>query len=68
MRTTVRKLRKAQPAMKADLYAALGISVTYDPAANTAILEATPEKAVGFRACRRGDLNPHALAGTSPSS
>jgi hypothetical protein len=23
---------------------------------------------VGFSACRRGDLNPHALAGTSPSS
>lgn len=52
----------------AALYAELGISITYDPVQRRVRAEALPVTACVTGMCRRGDLNPHALAGTSPSS
>ena len=57
--------RDADPADKAELYAELGVSLTYHTR-RASRRPGTP--AWGTSACRRGDLNPHALAGTSPSS
>ena len=59
-------LSKADPELKAKVYADLGIQLTYRPAENMVTVEAAP--AVCQSACRRGDLNPHVLTDTSPSS
>ncbi len=58
-------LAEADPADKADLYDQLGISLAYDPD-GTVTVESRPRGVQ--RTCRRGDLNPHALAGTRPST
>jgi site-specific DNA recombinase len=58
-------LAKADPLLKREVYADLGIRMTYRPADNVVEVTADP---VGLSACRRGDLNPHAPKGTSPSS
>jgi site-specific DNA recombinase len=76
-------LGNAAPEDKAEVYRRLGLRLTYDPARRVVIAESDPWKGattreptgpsdppdrVGKSKCRRGDLNPHALAGTSPSS
>ena len=76
-------LANAAPEDKAEVYRQLGLRLTYDPARRVVIAESdpwtnvgageptrppSPPDRVGQRQCRRGDLNPHALAGTSPSS
>jgi site-specific DNA recombinase len=55
----------AEPDARARLYADLGLELTFDAKERLVQIEALP---VCVRSCRRGDLNPHALAGTSPSS
>jgi site-specific DNA recombinase len=51
---------------KAEVYNSLGLELTFDSERRVVTVEAAP--AVYSGECRRGDLNPHALAGTSPSS
>ncbi len=58
-------LADADPETKARLYNELGLELTFDATKRLVEVEALP---VCVRSCRRGDLNPHALAGTSPSS
>jgi hypothetical protein len=58
-------LQKAADEELAELYASMGVSAVYDPERNEVRLGVDP---VALTVCRRGDLNPHALAGTSPSS
>jgi hypothetical protein len=59
-------LREAAPSLKAKVYADLGIQLTLKPHERVVAVEAAPT--VCQSACRRGDLNPHAPKGTSPSS
>ena len=59
----------ADPADKADVYASLGLEITYDPIARTATAACALDGcACGKGTCRRGDLNPHPLAWTRPST
>ncbi len=58
-------LADADAETKAEVYNNLGVILEYTPDGMVAV-QAHP--AWGNRTCRRGDLNPHALAGTSPSS
>jgi len=58
-------LREATEAERATLYNSLGVSAVYNAESNEVRLGVDP---VALTVCRRGDLNPHALAGTSPSS
>jgi hypothetical protein len=53
-------LTKADPVLKREVYADLGVRMTYRPADEVVEVTADP---VGLSACRRGDLNPHALLG-----
>ena len=46
----------------------LEVTVHGAPTSNVLLKEVGLVEKSGFRSCRRGDLNPHALAGTSPSS
>jgi hypothetical protein len=65
----VQTIRAAAPSKKAEVYSRLDLTLIYDPANRTVVAECGPDGAAcGKRTCRRGDLNPHALAGTSPSS
>jgi site-specific DNA recombinase len=56
-------LRTADAADKAELYAQLGLHLTYNPAARTVIARAEPGRSCTKGSCPRGDLNPHALLG-----
>ena len=56
---------KATDEERAGLYASMGVSAVYDPERNEVRLGVDP---VALTVCRRGDLNPHAPKGTSPSS
>ena len=58
-------LRQATDEERTALYEAIGVSAVYNPERNQVRLGADP---VASNACRRGDLNPHALAGTRPST
>ncbi len=58
-------LHQADDEERAALYDAIGVSVVYDPGNNQVRLGVDP---VASTVCRRGDLNPHVLADTSPSS
>jgi site-specific DNA recombinase len=58
-------LRQATDEERAALYEAIGVSAVYNSEHNQVRLGADP---VASNACRRGDLNPHALAGTRPST
>ena len=58
-------LAEASCEAKAGLYNSLGLELTFDAGQKVVNVEAAP---VYSGSCRRGDLNPHALAGTSPSS
>ena len=62
-------LADADEEAKTTLYAALGLKLTYAPAegGNRVDVVAAP-LGVDVSPCRRGDLNPHALAGTRPST
>jgi hypothetical protein len=59
-------LATADPVVKAEVYGdVLGLRMIYRPADNALAVTASPwAKSL----CRRGDLNPHAPKGTSPSS
>jgi hypothetical protein len=58
-------LDEATDAERATLYASMGVSAVYNPERNEVRLGVDP---VASTTCRRGDLNPHAPKGTSPSS
>jgi hypothetical protein len=58
-------LHQATDVERAALYEAIGVSAVYNPERNQVRLGADP---VASTACRRGDLNPHALSGTRPST
>ena len=58
-------LDEATDAERAALYASMGVSAVYNPERNEVRLGVDP---VASTVCRRGDLNPHAPKGTSPSS
>ena len=60
-------LRRADPADKAEVYRQLGLKLTYEPGPRIITAEAHPNRSC-TRLCPRGDLNPHALSGTSTSS
>ena len=64
----LRVLRDADPADKACIYTELGLRLTYQPGRKTVIAEATAPAIMYKTECPRGDLNPHALSGTSTSS
>ncbi len=66
----VRVLAAAAPKEKAKLYGAFGLELTYHPARNLVVATANPagDESGVRKLCRRGDLNPHALAGTRPST
>jgi site-specific DNA recombinase len=54
---------------KSDLYAALELKLTYVRSDNGSHVDVVAAPlGVDVRPCRRGDLNPHALAGTRPST
>ena len=53
---------------KAAVYNQLGLRLTYQPDAKTVIADAQPSAIMYKTLCPRGDLNPHALSGTSTSS
>ena len=59
-------LTDADPEPRARVYADLGITHTYRPTEN--LVAVAPLHHVYAFVCRRGDLNPHAPKGTSPSS
>jgi hypothetical protein len=58
-------LHQATDEERAGLYEAIGVSAVYDAESNKVRLGVDP---VASTVCRRGDLNPHASKGTSPSS
>jgi site-specific DNA recombinase len=58
-------LHQATDEERAALYEAIGVSAVYNAESNEVRLGVDP---VASTACRRGDLNPHASKGTSPSS
>jgi site-specific DNA recombinase len=53
-------LRTAEAADKAELYAQLGLQLTYNPAARTVIARAEPRRSCTKGSCPRGDLNTQA--------
>ena len=65
---TVLMLAEADPTTKAELYASLGITLTYDHDRRAVTAEAQPLSHVRKNTCRRGDLNPHVLSDTRPST
>ncbi|WP_326809417.1 recombinase family protein [Streptomyces sp. NBC_01775] len=57
------RLQQAAPERKAPLYAAFGLSLTYDHSKRAVTVESRPESvctACAYGACPRGDSNPHA--------
>ena len=58
-------LHDAEPADKADIYAALGLRLTYHPGPGPrmATVRLEPGRSCTKGSCPRGDLNPHALYG-----
>jgi len=66
-RKVLRGLAKATPEQRAAIYGGMELRLTYSPdEPGSVIVEANPE-GMYETPCRRRDLNPHALAGTSPS-
>jgi site-specific DNA recombinase len=61
-------IRDADPLDKAQIYANIGLRLTYQPGTNTVAAEARPPATVYEGLCPRADLNPHAPKGTSTSS
>jgi site-specific DNA recombinase len=51
-------LHNADPADKADVYAGLGLRLTYNPGPKTVIARAEPGRTCTKGLCPRGDLNP----------
>jgi len=60
------EMADAEPKLKSRLYEELGISVSYNHTDQECRRRVRAEPRVGKGQCRRGDLNPHTLAGTSP--
>jgi site-specific DNA recombinase len=58
-------LANAAPEDKAAVYEKLGLRLTYDPVRRVVVAESDPW---AKSRCRRGDLNPHPLARTRPST
>ena len=56
-------LSGATAADKAEIYAALGLHLTYNPSPRTVITRAEIGQTCTKGSCPRGDLNPHALLG-----
>ncbi len=56
-------LATADPADKAEVYAQLGLTLTYRPQEQMVLSESRPVHPMYVRMCPRGDLNPHALNG-----
>jgi site-specific DNA recombinase len=61
-------LRHADGQDKATIYRQLGLRLTFHQDPKTVIAEASPSAIMYKTKCPRGDLNPHALSGTSTSS
>jgi site-specific DNA recombinase len=61
-------LRRADGRDKAAVYRQLGLKLTYQADPKHVIAEARPSAIMYETECPRGDLNPHALSGTSTSS
>jgi site-specific DNA recombinase len=62
-------LRHTHPADKGEIYRHLGLKLTVTDEAHIVQVHAQPSLSdMGFSSCPRGDLNPHALSGTSTSS
>src|SRR5699024_6736386 len=62
-------LDRATPEDKGEIYRQLGLTLTYSPGKRTVRAEVNLDtRAWGYGMCPRGDLNPHALTGTSTSS
>jgi site-specific DNA recombinase len=59
-------LADSDPKLKAKVYGELGVRIAYEPGERPG--GGRGPSRVYYRGCRRGDLNPHALSGTSPSS
>jgi len=66
----VKVLADAPPTDKAQLYGEFGLRLVYYPDRNLAAASADPTglEAGVHKLCRRGDLNPHVLADTRPST
>ena len=65
--TSPRCSLSADPKLKAEVYTELGVERGLRPDGDLVSVSAVQPR-VCNRTCRRGDLNPYALAGTSPSS
>jgi site-specific DNA recombinase len=50
-------IASADPADKADVYASLGLAVSYDRLARTAVAQCELDNTCGKRPCRRGDTH-----------
>ncbi len=61
-------LQTADPADKLEVYRQLGVKLTYNHERRVVTAESRPEPPVRVVNVSEGDLNPHALAGTSTSS
>jgi site-specific DNA recombinase len=61
-------LKRADGQDKAAVYRQLGLHLTFHQDPKTVIAEASPSTIMYKTECPRGDLNPHALSGTSTSS
>jgi len=66
--SVIEALANANAAEKQGLYEDLGLSLTYHQATQVIDVRLEPGLSWANRACPRGDLNPHALSGTSTSS
>ena len=66
LKDIVAVLADADPEDKRAIYDELGVNLTYHPDGRVARRGAG--RACTWGSCRRGDLNPHALAGTRPST
>jgi hypothetical protein len=68
-RKALRSLAKATPEQRTTIYSeTMGLRITYDPGSVSIEIKARPAcTQVCRRGSRRGDLNPHALSGASPS-
>jgi hypothetical protein len=59
-------LANSNSAERQQVYRAAGVNLRYQRSEEVERITASLRR--GVDSCRRGDLNPHALAGTSPSS
>ncbi|WP_129800212.1 hypothetical protein [Streptomyces sp. F001] len=60
LREVTQRLQSTDPSIKASLYEALGVTISYENATRAATVRSRPSKAHRQAKCPRGDLNPHA--------